>query len=103
MEFREPVLVFGPQTGRVRPSNWTDRLLDIAKAHWQGQEAPLPCGVCNACGTSHCFVFPARLQATHPELVRDLLFCLRMLEVPEIRFDCSQPHGPTDLDQRNAA
>jgi hypothetical protein len=101
--FREPVLVFGSEKRRIRPSNWIQRLMDIARAHWAGTDLPLPCGICHRCGSSHCFVFPARLQATHPDLVRDLLFCLRMLEVPEIRFNCSGPEGPKDMDHRDAA
>ncbi len=84
----EMFVAFGSANRNVRPSNWIQRLLGIAAAHWQDKTRPVPCATCAACHDSTCFVFPVSLQTDHPELFRDLRFCLRMLEVPEVTARC---------------
>ena len=99
----EAFVAFGSGTRRIRPSDWVYRLLGLAAAHWESEQEPLPCGTCSACPGTTCFVFPARLYASHPDLVRDLLFCLRMLEVPEVNAKCPRNGGHSGFDQKSAA
>ncbi len=76
--------------------------MDIAAAHWRGEERPHPCGTCTACPETTCFVFPESLHYTHPGLVKDLQFCLHMLGVSEVEADC--PRKAADAyDQKSAA
>ncbi len=81
-------LVFSPEKRKIRPSNWFYRLMEIAATHWQGRNGPQPCRTCAACPDSMCFVFPTHLQNTDPAMVRDLKFCLHMLDIPEISARC---------------
>jgi hypothetical protein len=99
----EVFVAFGPGKQRIRPSDWVYRLMGLAAAHWEGRAEPQPCGTCSACPETTCFVFPASLHASHPGLVRDLLFCLRMLEVPEVNARCPHNRGREGIEQKSAA
>lgn len=99
----EAFVAFGPGKKRIRPSDWVYRLMGLAAAHWEGREEPQPCGTCSACPETTCFVFPASLHTSHPGLVRDLLFCLRMLEVPEVNVRCPRNRGQPGFDHKSAA
>jgi hypothetical protein len=103
MTSEDAFVAFGPGKQRIRPSDWVYRLMGLASAHWEGKKEPQPCGTCSACPETTCFVFPARLHASHPGLVRDLLFCLRMLEVPEVNAKCPRNCGRSNVDQKSAA
>ncbi len=96
-------VAFGPGKRKIRPSNWIERLIGMAAAHWQKDQETPPCGTCAACPDATCFVFPVSLHRTHPALVRDLLFCLRMLEVPEVSAHCPRNADDSDFAQRSAA
>ncbi|MHB8407487.1 MAG: hypothetical protein ACYDHY_05150 [Acidiferrobacterales bacterium] len=102
---RDPAgfVAFGSGKQRVRPSNWIYRLLGIAAAHWQGEKQPQPCGTCTACPDTLCFVFPASLSHTHPAMVRDLEFCLWMLEVPDVSARCPRNADASRATRRSAA
>jgi len=103
MTSEETFVAFGTGKQRIRPSDWLYRLLGLAAAHWEGRPGPQPCGTCSACPGTTCFVFPAGLHASHPALVRDLLFCLRMLEVPEVKARCPRNHDDPGLAHKSAA
>jgi len=103
MKFKEAFVVHGTAKRRIRPSNWIDRLMCIVAAHWRGQAQPHPCGTCRQCPDTACFVFPVSLHKTHPSLVRDLLFCLRMLEAPDRTARCPRNAGDSDIDRQSAA
>ena len=103
MKFEEAFVVHGTGKRRIRPSNWIDRLMCIVAAHWKGRAEPQPCGSCRQCPDTACFVFPVRLHRTHPGLVRDLLFCLRMLEAPDLTARCPRNVGGSDIDRQSAA
>ncbi len=77
--------------------------MGMAAAHWQGGEGTQPCGTCAACPETTCFVFPVSLHRTQPALVRDLLFCLKMLEVPEVTARCPRNAAASDYVQKSAA
>lgn len=103
MKFEEALVVHGSGKRRIRPSNWIARLIDLVAAHWEGQAEPRPYGTCCQCPNTTCFVFPASLHKTHPGLVHDVLFCLRMLEVPDLTAKCPRNVGESEFDRKNAA
>ncbi|MHB8455940.1 MAG: hypothetical protein ACYDDO_14875 [Acidiferrobacterales bacterium] len=104
MTIETAFVAFGPGKRKVRPSNWIYRLMGIVDVHRQGEKAAQqPCGTCAACPDTTCFVFPASLQDTHPALVRDLKFCLRMLEIPEVSAECPRNADHSCVAQRSAA
>ena len=103
MALEEAFVAFGSGKRRIRPSDWVQRLLGIAAVHWLGEAEPQPCGTCSACPDTTCFVFPARLHGSHPSLARDLMFCLRMLEVQEVNVRCPRKANQSGFDQKSAA
>lgn len=103
MKFEEAFVVHGSGKRRIRPSNWIDRLMSLVAAHWGGQPKPQPCGTCCQCPDTTCFVFPVSLHKTHPGLVQDLLFCLRMLEVPDLTARCPRNVEGSEFDRKSAA
>lgn len=103
MKFQETFVVHGSGKRRIRPSNWIDRLMDIVAAHWRGRTEPHPCGTCCECPDTKCFVFPVSLHKTHPALVQDLLFCMRMLEAPDLTAGCPRNIEGSGSDQKSAA
>lgn len=77
--------------------------MGIAAAHWRDEAGPPPCETCAACPDTTCFVIPVSLYRTHPGLVRDLQFCLRMLEVPEVVAHCPRTASDSTYSRRSAA
>jgi hypothetical protein len=103
MKFEEAFVVHGSGKRRIRPSNWIDRLMDLVAAHWRGRAEPHPCGSCRQCPDTKCFVFPVSLYDTRPDLVRDILFCLRTLEVPDLTARCPRNIEGSGSDRKSAA
>jgi hypothetical protein len=103
MKFEETFVVHGSGKRRVRPSNWIERLMCIVTAHGRGRKEPRACGNCCQCPDTQCFIFPAVLFKTRPGLVRDLLFCLRMLDAPDLSAHCPRNVGAPELDRQSAA
>ncbi len=96
-------VAFGSAKRRIRPSNWIYRLLEIAAVHWQKESGTQPCAMCCDCPDTMCFTIPLHLKHSHPSLVSDLSFCLRMLEIPEISAQCPRCAELRAVPQRNAA
>jgi hypothetical protein len=103
MKFEEPFVVHSAGKRRIRPSNWIDRLMCIVAAHYQGRVDSQPCGTCCQCPDTTCFVFPASLPKTRPGLAQDLLFCLRILEVPDLSGRCPRNVEEPEIDRQSAA
>lgn len=78
---------------KVRPSNWTSRLDDIASAHWQARSGHPPCRPCARCPENHCcYAIDGRLFLEEPDLAKDLIFAARMIGAPELGHDCPRGH-----------
>jgi hypothetical protein len=103
MKYEEALVVHGTGHRRIRPSNWIERLMEIVAAHFRERMESQPCATCCQCTDTQCFVFPVDLHRTQPGLVQDLLFCLRMLEAPDLSARCPRNMIGSELERKTAA